>query len=54
MKAILVIEYPSDMEKVVDILVNNGYEVIVKKIGHYYNEYKYQLEVSKDESCISN
>lgn len=53
MKAILVINYESDTNELVRTLVENGYEVKVKKTGYYW-EQKYQIEVSKDESNSSD
>ena len=53
MRAILVIEFENKMKELVQILVENGYTVTVNKTGGYW-EHKYQVEVSKDESNISD
>lgn len=53
MKAILVIDYEKPMTDIVKILAENGYKVTVTKCGAYW-EHKYQVEVSKDESNISD
>lgn len=53
MKAVLVIEYENEMKELVRILAENGYEVNVKKIGYWW-AHQYQVEVSKDESNISD
>ena len=53
MKAVLVINYESDMKELVRILTENDCEVKVKKTGYYW-EQKYQIEVSKDESNTSD
>lgn len=52
-KVILVIHYETDTKELVRILAENGYEVNVKRIGYYW-EHKYEVEVSKDESNISD
>lgn len=53
MKTILVIEYENPVKELVSILIQNGYRVAVTKIGYWW-EHKYQVEVSKDESNISD
>ena len=53
MKAILVIEYENTMKELVRMLVENGYTVTVNRAGNYW-EHKYKIEVSKDESNISD
>lgn len=53
MQAILVVEYENMMKELIRILVENDYEVTVKRIGGYW-EHKYQVEVSKDESTVGD
>lgn len=53
MKAVLVIEYEADVKELVSILIQNDYKVTITKTGNYWG-HKYQIEVSKDESSISD
>lgn len=52
MRTVLEIDNKEDMEKLVNILLNNGYSVATERVGYYYDEQEYEIMISKDEYDI--